>query len=80
MSSQVKKQVGDPQQEAEAVFKKIRKIKAEVASLNAAIGKDEALRADQDLVQEMIAICDELGIASEFESTRRWPDQNPACS
>ncbi len=77
MSKPVKNRVDHLRHEAESVFKKMKEIKAAVASANEAIQKDETLMADSDLIQQMIGICDELGLETAFDKTRRSISSQP---
>ena len=76
MQENIKQQVNQLGEESQSIFSRMKKIKEEVASVNSAIQQDDALKADSDLLDKMLSICDELGLGSE---TKTRHDQNADC-
>lgn len=65
MSESIKQQVDELELESQSIFSRMKKIKQKVASVNRAMQKDEVFKADSDLLDKMIGICDELGLGPD---------------
>lgn len=65
MSETIKQQVQKLGHDAESIFSRMKEIKEKVASVNRAIESNEALKADSELLDKMVNLCDELGLGPD---------------